>query len=204
MKFLMRMVVVLASFFPIAQGANAITMTADVNNLLTVKFSVPVLTSAYNEIGFGLGTTISRLGFGGLSSLYVGKDLIGVHNAPNGIYSRFVGSDNIYAHQPLFAAVIDFARIAKGTTSGVYTYQITSASTPGAFLSFKASEFEVKAAVQSYYYYPGYSPRYMKLVVDEITVSTVPVSTVPLPASLPLLAGGVMLMGIVRRRTRQN
>ena len=204
MKFLMRIVVVLASFFPIAQGANAITLTPDVNNLLTVKFSVPVLTSAYNGIGFNLAAFRVRPGFDGLSSLYVGKELIGVHNAPNGIYSRFVGSDNIYAHQPRFATVIDFARIAKGTTSGVYTYQITSASTPGAFLNFEASDFEVTAAVQSYYYYPGSSPRYMKLVVDEITVSTVPVSTVPLPASFPLLAGGVLLLGMVRRRTQRN
>ena len=41
----------------------------------------------------------------------------------------------------------------------------------------------------------------MKLVVDEITVSTVPVSTVPLPASFPLLAGGVLLLGMVTRVT---
>lgn len=176
--------------------ASAITLTPNGNNLLTVEFTILSQPTEYNELNFDLNSSVSRGRFTGTSSLYNGSDLLGVHEAPNGIYTRFVRSDSIFAHQPNLASVVDFTTIANGTIKGIYTYLMKSGSQPDTFLSFDASDFRVATSVNNSSYRYG--------VVDKITVSRAPVSVVPLPASLPLLAGGLLLVGIVQRRRRAN
>lgn len=196
MKIFVQLVAALVSAIAFVGSANAITMTPDGNNLLEVKFSVSAQSIEYNELYFHLDSSVSRGRYTGTSSLYNGNNLLGVHEAPDGIYTRFVRSDSIFAHQPFAAVVVDFTSIANGTIKGVYTYLMTSGSRPDTFLSFDAADFRVTTGANN--------SGFLRGVIEDISVSRAPVSVVPLPASLPLLAGGLLLVGLVQRRRRGN
>lgn len=181
-----------------SSGLSAATLSATGNNFLEVEFTVPVQPAQHDAIQFSFSSGSRSGSITGIASLYDGVSLLGSVETTNFLGGRFTDPLNMSGGGFGITTNIDYSSIANGSITGLFTYLVTSSTPDGANYEFDLSNFVINTFGSGGTFGSGFAG-----VITSISVSSVEVAPVPLPAALPLLLSALGFFGFMGWRRKR-